>query len=286
MGLLLHPQKTLCREVTLSGVGLFTAEKVSLSLIPAPPNTGLIFQRMDLPGKPEIPAQAAFIREAPRTTRLGKEQATVLMVEHLLAALFAYGIDNLRIAVTGSEIPSGDGSALAFVNSIEQAGVAIQEAPKRFIQVKEPIFWSEGDVHLVALPSDNFRLSYTLHYPHVEKIGTQYCSFVITPESFKAEIASCRTFALYEDLLPLIEKGLLKGGGLENGLVFKGHQILNPEGTRFPNEPARHKILDLMGDLALVGAPLRAHVIAVRSGHPSHAAFAKILAKKDNLLNE
>lgn len=285
MGYYAHPQKTLCKEVSTSGVGLFTGESVSITLIPAPPNTGIVFQRIDLPGKPEIPARASFIREVPRSTRLGQGNATVHMVEHLLAALFAYGIDNLRIAVTGSEIPSGDGSSLLFVKLMEEAGIAVQEAPKQFIEIKEPIFWSEGDVHLVALPAPDFRLSYTLHYPQAEKIGTQYHSLSVTPERFKEEIAPCRTFALYEELLPFIEKGLLKGGGLENGLVFKGDRILNPEGVRFSNEPARHKILDLIGDLALVGAPLRAHVIAVRSGHPSHAAFAKILAKRENLLN-
>lgn len=285
MGRPVHPQKTLSKEISTSGVGLFTGESVSLTLIPAPPNTGIIFQRIDLPGKPEIPAHASFIREVPRSTRLGNGAATVHMVEHLLAALVGLGIDNLRIAVTGPEIPSGDGSALLFVKLIEQAGILEQDAPKKIIQVKEPIFWSAGDVHLVALPAEEFRLSYTLHYPQAEKIGTQYYSLTVTPERFKEEIAPCRTFALYEELLPFIEKGLLKGGGLENGLVFKGGQILNPEGARFPDEPARHKILDLIGDLALVGACLHAHVIAVRSGHPSHAAFAKILAKRENLLN-
>ncbi len=278
-------EKTLVREVSFSGRALFTGADTTVSLIPAPPSTGIVFQRIDLPGKPEIPARAAFVQEAPRSTRLSQGSATVLMVEHLLAALFAYGIDNLRIAVTGPEIPCGDGSSLLFVNLIEQAGVVEQGVPKRFLQVKEPVFWSEGDVHLIALPAEDFRLSYTLHYPQAEKIGTQYYTVTVTPERFKADIAPCRTFAIYEELLPLIERGLLKGAGLESGLVFQGNRILNPEGARFPDEPVRHKILDLIGDLSLIGTPLRAHVIAVRSGHPSHATFAKILAKRENLLN-
>lgn len=273
-------QKTLQGEAYVSGVGLFTGEKVSLKICPAPSNSGIIFQRVDLPGIPEIPALVPFVRNAPRCTRLGTEKGTILMVEHLLSALYAFGVDNARIEVEGPELPAGDGSSQLFVELIEKTGVVELDAFCSYIRVSQPLFWSEGDVHLIALPSPDFRLSYTMHYPHSPLLGSQYYSFVSTPLRYKAEIAPCRTFSLYEEILPFIEKGIVKGGGLENALVIQGGKILNPEGARFEDEMVRHKILDLMGDLALIGAPLLAHVIAIRSGHSSNVAFAKILREK------
>lgn len=272
-------QKTLQNDVSTFGVGLFTGEKVSLKLCPAAPDSGLVFIRTDLPGKPEIPALLSFVREAPRCTRLASEKTSILMVEHLLSALYAYGIDNARIELEGPELPAGDGSSQLFVDMIEKTGLAVQPSARKFIRIAQPIYWSEGDVHLVALPAPDFRLSYTMHYPHSPLLRSQYYSFALQPLRYKAEIASCRTFSLYEEIVPFIEKGIIKGGGLENALVIQGGRILNPEGARFEDEMVRHKILDLIGDLALIGAPLLAHVIAVRSGHSSNVAFAKTLSK-------
>jgi UDP-3-O-[3-hydroxymyristoyl] N-acetylglucosamine deacetylase len=270
-------QKTVKEEVITSGVGLFTGEKVSLKILPAPPNTGIVFQRIDLPGKPEIPARLSFVRESPRCTRLANQNASIHMVEHLLSALSGIGVDNAKIEVEGPEIPAADGSAKIFVDLLERAGLVEQDAPRRFLNIVRPIHWSEGDVHLVALPSDEFRLTYTMHYPQSPLLGSQYYSVVLNPEKFKEEIAPSRTFSLYEEILPFIEKGVIKGGGLENALVIKGDQIMNPEGARFPNEPVRHKILDLLGDLSLVGTPIKGHIISVRSGHLSNIALAKLL---------
>lgn len=272
-------QKTLLREISVSGIGLFSGEKVSLKLCPAPADSGIVFQRIDLPEQPIIPARLSFVKEAPRCTRLATEKASILMVEHLLSALYSLEIDNVCIQVQGPEIPAGDGSAQLFVDLIDKVQLQTLTVPRRFVQIQQPISWSEGEVHLIALPSSEFRLSYMMHYPHSAVLGSQYFSFVAKPEHYKAEIAPCRTFSLYEEILPFIEKGLLKGGGLENALVIKGDRILNPEGARFPDEMVRHKVLDLIGDLALIGAPLLAHVIAVRSGHASNVAFAKLLLK-------
>jgi UDP-3-O-[3-hydroxymyristoyl] N-acetylglucosamine deacetylase len=268
-------QKTLSRDVLMTGSGLFTGEKVSLRLCPAPPNTGIVFKRVDLPGAPEIPARLQYVKQAPRCTRLGTEEATVLMVEHLLSAFYAYGIDNVLIEISGPELPAGDGSSQFFVEMIEKAGIATLSSRRRYIQIEEPVFWSENEVHLVALPSDEFRVSYTLHYPHSPLLRSQYYSIAVQPLRYKAEIAPSRTFSLYEEILPFIEKGIIKGGGLENALVIQGGRILNPEGARFEDEMVRHKILDLIGDLALIGSPLLAHVIAIRSGHGSNASFAR-----------
>lgn len=272
-------QKTLQHEATTSGIGLFTGEKVSIKICPAPPNSGIVFQRTDLPEKPEIPALLSYVKEAPRCTRLATEKASILMVEHLLSALYAYGIDNARIEVEGPELPAGDGSAQQFVEMIEKNGMAVQQTPRKYLAIKQPIFWSEGEIHLIALPSQDFRLSYTMHYPHSPLLRSQYYSFALQPLRYKAEIASCRTFSLYEEIVPFIEKGIIKGGGLENAVVIQGGRILNPDGARFEDEMVRHKILDLIGDLALIGAPLLANIIAVRSGHLSNVAFAKTLSK-------
>ncbi|MDE3055782.1 MAG: UDP-3-O-[3-hydroxymyristoyl] N-acetylglucosamine deacetylase [Verrucomicrobiota bacterium] len=276
---MLSLQKTIQSEASISGVGLFTGEKVSLRLCPAAPDTGIRFRRMDLSGKPWVPALLPYVGEAVRCTRLVAGRSSVMMVEHLLSALFAYGVDNVVVEIEGPEIPAVDGSAQPFLELIEKSGLVSQEAPRRCGIISRPVSWSEGEVHLVALPSSEFRISYTLHYPHSPLLRSQYYSFVVQPLRYKAEIALSRTFSLYEEILPFVEKGWIKGGGLENALVIQGGRILNPEGARFENEMVRHKILDLIGDLALIGMPIQAHVIAIRSGHASNVAFAKVLAK-------
>lgn len=273
-------QKTVQKEIKVSGIGLFTGEKVSLKIVPAPEDTGIVFQRIDLLLKPIIPAKLSFVREAPRCTRLANEKVSIHMVEHLLSALSAMGIDNAKIEVEGPEIPAADGSAKLFVDLIEMAGIRELKAPRIFKKIKEPIYWSEGEVHLIALPSNEFRVSYTMHYPHSPLLRSQYYTVLMSPQRFKDEIAPCRTFSLYEEILPFIEKGIIKGGGLENALVIKGDQILNPEGARFCDEMVRHKILDLLGDLSLIGSPFLGHIISVRSGHSSNVAFAKLIANK------
>lgn len=272
-------QKTLRSEISLQGRGLFTGESVSMKICPSPANTGIVFQRIDLPQKTEIPAHLDFVQETPRCTRLAKGDAMIYMVEHLLSALASLEIDNALIQLIGSEIPSGDGSAQHFVDLIEQVGLQEQTAKRRYLQIQEPLYWSNADVHLVALPAPSFRVSYTLHYPRSKFLGSQYFDFTLNADRYKTQIASCRTFSLYEEILPFIEKGLIKGGGLENALVIRGDEVLNPEGARFPDEPVRHKVLDLIGDFSLIGSPLLAHVISICSGHSSNVAFAKVLSK-------
>jgi UDP-3-O-[3-hydroxymyristoyl] N-acetylglucosamine deacetylase len=273
-------QHTLQKEASAFGVGLFTGEKVAVRILPAKENTGIVFCRTDLPGNPKIPARLDAVRQTPRCTRLAAGDASIFMVEHLLSALYAYGIDNAIIEVNGPEIPILDGSAYPFVEQIEKSGRSQQKATRRVIEVTEPLYWSEGNVHLVALPAPEFRVSYTMHYPHSALLKSQYYSFSMQPEKYREEIAASRTFSLYEEIIPLIEKGVIKGGGLENGLVIQGDKILNPEGARFQDEMVRHKLLDLLGDLSLTESSLLCHVIAICSGHASNVAFAKILMKR------
>lgn len=274
-------QKTIKNEIIASGIGLFTGEKVGFRILPAPINTGILFKRMDLPNQPEIPAHLNFVRDAPRCTRLGTASASIHMVEHLMSAMSAMEIDNAIVEVKGPEVVAADGSAKLFVELIIAAGLEEQGAARKVIKIKEPIYWSEKEVHLIALPANEFRLSYTLHYPQSSLLKSQFYTFALSPGRFIEEIAPCRTFSLYEEIVPFIEKGVIKGGGLENALLIKGDQIMNPEGARFPDEMVRHKILDLIGDLSLLGAPILGHIISVRSGHSSNIAFAKTIANME-----
>lgn len=271
-------QKTLAKAVEFSGVGLFTGEQAHVRILPSPPNSGLVFQRIDLPEKPLIPALLEYVFETPRCTCLANGNASVRMVEHLLSALQGLGIDNALIEVQGPEIVASDGSAKEFVIGIEQAGIAVyHEVQKKNLKICRPVFWSHKQTHLIALPSEEFRVSYTLHYPHAAAIGSQYCSLVLTPEIYRSEIAHCRTFSLYEEMAPLMAGGLLKGASLDRGILVHGDKILNPEGIRCSEEMVRHKILDLNGDMALLGASIQGHVIAICSGHAANIAFSKLL---------
>lgn len=269
-------QRTLLRSVSAAGIGLFSGEKVCIRLCPSAEDSGIVFQRTDLSNRPLLPARSEYVQGTPRCTIIGKGDHYVQTVEHLLAALRAYDIDNVLIEISSSEVPIFDGSSIHFVRMIEEAGICELESEKELISIKTPIFWSQGDIHLIALPSDEYRISYTLHYPHSKTIGTQFYTFSLDPERFKNEIASSRTFSIYEEIAPMIKKGLVKGGSLDNAIIIKDDAVVNPDGLRFPEEMARHKVLDLIGDLALV-PPFLAHVIAVRSGHASNNAFAKQL---------
>lgn len=268
-------QRTLKKEASMTGTGLFTGKKVKMRFCPAPENHGIVFKRMDLQGEPTCPALVDHVIETPRCTILGKGECRIQSVEHVLAAISGYGIDNLLIELHGPEIPIGDGSAVPFVEMIEEGCIAYQKAKKVWHRLTSPIYWTQGDVHLVALPYDEFRISYTLNYPQSKLLRSQFYTFVHNEERFKAEIAKCRTFSLYEEIVPMIEEGRIKGGSLENALVIKDNEVLNPEGAHFPDEMARHKVLDLIGDLSLTGMHFYAHVIAVRSGHFSNTALAK-----------
>ncbi|MGR3951411.1 MAG: UDP-3-O-acyl-N-acetylglucosamine deacetylase [Chlamydia sp.] len=277
-------QRTLARETFFSGTGIHTGQNVSMKFCPKPPGTGIIFQRVDLPGKPIIPARIEYVFDTSRSTNLAIGDVRVYTVEHVLAALKAYQIDNLVIELTNLEPPVGNGSSDIFVQMIESAGIVEEDETIPIFSIRNPIYWSSGDIHIVALPSDEYRVSYTLHYPTVASLGTQYCSFPVTADGFKSEIASCRTFALYEELSFLMDRGLIKGGSLENAVVIQKDSVISKGGLFFPNEMVRHKILDLIGDVSLVGVQFTAHIISLLSGHASNYAFSKVLY--NHLLSE
>ena len=270
-------QQTLESSVELSGVGLFSGLTINMKFSPAPAGSGILFKRIDLKNEPTFKASIENVCGTPRCTNLGDGKVMIQSVEHVLSALRAFNLDNLIIELDGPEVPAVDGSALPFVEMIYKGGILVQEQLIEVKRIHKPIFWSKGDVHLVALPSDELRISYTLSYPKHPILDSQYFTTFLDSDIYENEIARCRTFSLYEEIVPLLDQGMIKGGSLDSGVIIKGSQIMNPDGLRFPNEMARHKVLDLIGDISLVAMPFSAHIIAVRSGHFSNTMFARLI---------
>jgi UDP-3-O-[3-hydroxymyristoyl] N-acetylglucosamine deacetylase / 3-hydroxyacyl-[acyl-carrier-protein] dehydratase len=273
-------QQTIARSVGLDGVGLHTGEPGRVTFRPAPENSGVRFVRTDLPGSPAVavrPENATFDPRAARRTILQQDGVQVHSMEHVLAAVVGLGLDNLVIETDHMEIPEpADGSALPIAQALLGAGLEVQARPRRHIKVTKPVRWRAGDVELSAVPFNGCRLSFTIVYDHA-LVGTQSLTLDVDPDSFLREIAPARTFVLERDLEALRRAGWIKGGRMESAVVIGADRILNPEPLRFPDEFVRHKLLDLLGDLFLLGAPVLGHVSAVRSGHEGHVAFVKQL---------
>jgi UDP-3-O-[3-hydroxymyristoyl] N-acetylglucosamine deacetylase/3-hydroxyacyl-[acyl-carrier-protein] dehydratase len=273
-------QHTLAGECTFSGVGIHTGQRVSVTFSPAPPDHGLVFERTDLPGHPRIPVgppSARYDHSAGRRTILQHGDAQVHTTEHVLAVLLGLGIDNALIRIDGLEAPEPpNGGTAAIVELLLGTGATAQDLPRRTMLLDRPVTYKNGSAEITAVPSETFRLSYTIDYDD-PLIGSQHLSLDLTPDVFVSQIASARTFVLQRDVEALRAAGMIQGGTLENAIVVDDGAILNDEPLRFPDEFVRHKILDLCGDLALLGRPLAAHVIALRGGHASHVAFVQEL---------
>jgi UDP-3-O-[3-hydroxymyristoyl] N-acetylglucosamine deacetylase/3-hydroxyacyl-[acyl-carrier-protein] dehydratase len=296
-------QKTLKSEVVIEGIGLHTGKKSTIRIKPAPENHWFKFQRVDLPDKPIIPADADYVIDTSRGTTLGIGDATVHTTEHLLAALLGLEIDNALIEIDGPEIPILDGSAYPFVEAIQKAGIQEQKMPKNYWILKENITYedTERKIEMLAVPQDEFRITVMVDY-NSPILGTQHASMYNIRE-FVPEISRCRTFVFFRELEQLAKRGLIKGGDLSNAIVLvdkpvsqeeldelskllnkpkveiKGIGILNNVQPHFYNEPARHKLLDIVGDFALIGQPIKAHILAARPGHYGNVAFSKIIKK-------
>jgi UDP-3-O-[3-hydroxymyristoyl] N-acetylglucosamine deacetylase/3-hydroxyacyl-[acyl-carrier-protein] dehydratase len=277
---MLRQQRTLAREVALEGVGLHTGDRVSIRVKPAPANHGIRFLRADLDEPVTIEASIANVPQefsVIRNTTLVKGEFQIHTVEHLLAAASGLHLDNLLIEIEGKEPPEPpDGSCAKFVEAFREVGYVNQGLPAPAFEVTRPISYRSGEVELHAYPHDGFRVTFTIDFqnPH---IGRQTATFDLNPDVFQREIAPARTFVLYEDVDRLRSMGLIKGGTLENSIVVGRDGIMNEEPVRFPDEFVRHKILDLVGDLALLGVPLRGHVVASRSGHEGNIGFVREL---------
>jgi UDP-3-O-[3-hydroxymyristoyl] N-acetylglucosamine deacetylase len=255
---------------------------VDLILRPAAAGTGIVFVRRDLPGAPRFPARAEWVVDTTLATTLGTVQGRLSTVEHLISALRGMGIDNCTVEVFGPEVPIMDGSAAPFVYLIEQAGIAGQHRLRRRLVIRKPVEVREGDRYVCAIPSREFKLSVEVDFPH-PAIGHQTLrSLAVTPRTYAREIAPARTFGFLAEVQRLQAQGLARGGSLQNAIVLDERRVLNPEGLRFRNEFARHKALDLIGDLALLGLPVQGHFKAMRSGHSLHQALvAELRANPD-----
>ena len=300
-------QQTIKQSVALLGVGLHTGEKVKIEICPAPENHGYKFQRIDLENQPIINADVDLVISTERGTTLEANGARVYTTEHVLAALVGCGIDNALIKLTGPEIPILDGSALPYVQAIESAGIEVQEAPRNYFELDENIPWEDPDkqIEFLAIPDKVYRLTVMVDY-NSPVLGTQHASMYHIGE-FKSEIAPCRTFVFLRELEYLAGNNLIKGGDLDNAIVLvdrtdvsneeltrlakllgkenlevsiEGIGVLNSLKLQYENEPARHKLLDIVGDLALVGRPIKAHILAARPGHSGNVRFAKVLKEQ------
>src|SRR3954447_21347709 len=271
-------QSTLAQSASLSGSSLHTGEEVTLTLHPAPAGHGRKFRRADLPDQPTIDASIDNVKTVERATTLGEGSVKVHTVEHVLSALAGLGVDNAIIEMDANEPPIGDGSGRPYVDLIKQAGIAELAVPRPTFEISEPIHIETKSGSLMTIvPDSAFRISCTQVGP--EGRFTQFFSTEITPAIYEKEIAPARTFVFYEDVKPLMDKGLIKGGSLENAVVVRGESVLSKEPVRFKEEFARHKILDIVGDLALLGRPIKGHVIAVKPGHGPNAELTRAVAK-------
>ncbi|MEQ9303438.1 MAG: bifunctional UDP-3-O-[3-hydroxymyristoyl] N-acetylglucosamine deacetylase/3-hydroxyacyl-ACP dehydratase, partial [Marinoscillum sp.] len=296
-------QQTIKESISLSGIGLHTGEKSVLTFVPARANHGIKFQRTDLKGSPVIEADVEYVTEVNRGTTLEKEGTEIHTVEHVLAALVGMEIDNILIQLAGCEVPIMDGSAYAFVEALTKAGIKEQNAQRNFFEIPESIFYQDKDldVEIAALPLDDYRVTVMVDY-NSKVLGSQHAS-LNKIDDFAEKISRSRTFCFLHELEELHKNGLIKGGDLTNAVVVVDKKvkaskmehlskllgkptvehyepgILNDMPLHYPNEPARHKLMDVLGDLALIGRPIKAQILAARPGHATNIAFARKLKK-------
>ncbi len=269
-------QKTIERETILRGVGLHTAKKVTIAFKPAGIDTGINFVRTDLPGRPVIRATVESLLSqsySPRRTSIGRGEAQIYTIEHLMAALSGLCIDNIYIEIDNEEVPGLDGSSLNFLEILSQAGIKEQEKPRRSYVIKEPIFVEEDGSAIVAVPHHDFKISYTLNYNH-PLLRAQFLELNFSEGVFKSELASSRTFCLESEAQDLQQQGMGRGANYENTLVVGENGVIKNK-LRYQDEFVRHKMLDLFGDLYILGEPLKAHIIALRSGHSLNLKLAR-----------
>ena len=275
----MHPQRTLRRSISCAGIGLHSGNKVTLSLKPAAADSGIRFRRSDLGGL-EIPATIEHVGGINLATGLARDAVRVDTVEHLLAALVSLGVDNAIVELNSPEVPIMDGSAAPFIYLINEAGVKPLPAPRRYLKVLRPISVSRGDKRIAVYPADHFKVTYSISFDH-PLLRHQSRTIRLSEEIFVEEIAPARTFGFLSEVEMMRQQGLALGGSLENAVVIGDTGVLN-NALRFDDEFVRHKILDVIGDMALVGHPLIGHLVAHRGGHALHTALAaRVLEERD-----
>ena len=269
-------ETTIQRPVETCGVGLHSGVPVRIRLLPAPVSTGIVFVRTDLENF-TVPASWRHVARVSYATSLMRQGVLISTTEHLLSVFYSMGIDNAYVEIDNLEVPILDGSGLPFVRLIEEAGIRQYRRKRRYLRIRRPISVEDKGKRISILPNETFRLTCDTDYP--APVGRQSLELDVTPERYAAEIAFARTFGWEKDLDQMRNMGLIRGASLENAVCFSNERALNPEGMRAPDECCRHKALDLIGDLALLGRPLLGHVIAERAGHAMHAALvARIMS--------
>jgi UDP-3-O-[3-hydroxymyristoyl] N-acetylglucosamine deacetylase len=272
-------QCTIAEKISCTGIGLHTGQPVQLTLHPARSNRGIVFARTDLAHPVEIPAQPRSVASTAYATTLGCGDATIGTVEHLLAALYSLGIDNLSVEVDGPEIPVMDGSSASFVFLIRAAGVFEQRSERRRMRIRKPLEIRDGERSIRIAPGRSLRVSYSVDYTH-PAIGRQTLKgFALNGQSFEREICRARTFGFLHEVEALWRNGLARGGNLDNTVVMDESRVLNRDGLRWTDEFVRHKVLDLIGDLALIGMPIEGHIVVERGGHALHQQLVAEILK-------
>jgi UDP-3-O-[3-hydroxymyristoyl] N-acetylglucosamine deacetylase/3-hydroxyacyl-[acyl-carrier-protein] dehydratase len=271
-------QRTLAREVSIKGNALHTGDAVTLTMKPAPAGHGIVFKRTDLHGSPELRPRIDQVTDLVRATTIQSGHAKIHTVEHVLSALHGCGIDNVVIEMDASEPPIMDGSARPFVNLILQGEPVEQDLEREYFELDAPVSVTRGNSSIIALPCDTLKISCTS--ADDRGIHTQHLSLSIDPETYQSQIAAARTFTIYEDIEELLKLGKIKGGSLDCAVVIRGDKIISKEPLRFKDEFVRHKMLDLIGDVLLLGLPLKAHLVATRPGHAINAELTKLLFAK------
>lgn len=259
-------QRTLADEVGCTGIGLHTGEKIKINVRPAPPDTGIRFVRTDLSGEPMVEARFDNVCDTTLATTIGSNGCKISTIEHLMAAFFGLGIDNAVVELDGPEVPIMDGSAAPFVFLIKSAGIREQEKPKRFIIIKRPFKVDDGNRSVRIVPSKRLKITYMIDFQH-PLLRNQKYELSFFGRDFIKEICRARTFGFLRDVQMLQENGFAKGGSLDNAVVVDDFRILNEDGLRFKDEFVRHKILDFIGDLSIIGAPIIGHFVVKKSGH-------------------
>ena len=276
-------QRTLKTMTRTTGVGLHTGARVELTLRPAPADTGIVFHRVDLPTPVAIPALAANVGDTRLSSTLAVDGASISTVEHLMSALAGLGIDNLHVDVAGPELPIMDGSAGPFVFLLQSAGIVEQNAPKQYLRIRAPVEMRDGDKWARFEPFAGFKLDFTIDFPHpVFGTESRHVAVDFAEHSYVKEVARARTFAFMQDVEAMREAGLALGGSLHNAIVLDETRVLNSEGLRYDNEFVKHKVLDAIGDLYLLGRPLIGQYVAYKPGHALNNALARaLLARAD-----
>lgn len=270
-------ETTVQRPVEAKGVGLHSGVPVSIRIVPAPPSTGIVFLRTDLDNFP-IPASWRHVARVSYATSLMRQGVLISTTEHLLSVLYSMGVDNAYIEIDNLEVPILDGSGEPFVALVKEAGIKMYRRRKRYLRIRRPVSVEAGGKRITILPADSFLLTCDVFYDH-PLIGRQSLDLEVSPEAYARQIAPARTFGFEKELDQMRDMGLIRGASLDSAVCFADSGVLNPGGLRFPDECCRHKALDLIGDLALIGKPLLGHVIAERAGHAMHAALvARIMS--------